>query len=201
MGSFYPRTTTRVECIHHYEKWRAEGIRNIPRFNRNKQGDWNGVSQERKKAAGSAACAVVGLCFFEEIGLGRDLGEEIRAYLKDTRQTLAGGIAEIACLVAEGQFACGLAVFAGRDKFRGGRQQPIGGQRRGLFHDTFFGRKIRDPTDKEICRFLADLLGGLVFKQPLAGLIDQDILMISRFHRQHGNVGGVEAEQPFVLEM
>ncbi len=70
-----------------------------------------------------------------------------------------------------------------------------------MFHDAFFGRKIRDPADKEICRLLAYFLGGLVLEHPLAGLIDQDILMISRLHRQHGNIGVVEAEQSLVLEV
>lgn len=137
----------------------------------------------------------------KEFGSGGNLSEKVRTHLKHPMEPLAGRIEKIACPATKCQFSNCLTVFPGSNKFSTWYQESIGSQWGGLFRDTFFSRKVRYPADEEIGSFLGNLHHGLVFEHPLIVLMDQHVLLVSRFHRQHRHVHRVESKEAFVLKI
>ena len=110
--------------------------------------------------------------FGQEFRLGRNLVEEIGTGLEHALQSLTGGIDEVSSLAAERESPGDLAVSSGGDKFCGRGDEAVGSQRGRLLGDPLLGRQIRHAADEEIGGFLAELLGRLIFEDPLAILID-----------------------------
>ena len=104
--------------------------------------------------------------FGQELGLGRNLVEKIRASLEDALQSFAGGIDEVAGLAAEREAAGDLAVFSGGDKFGRRGDEPVGGQSGRLFGDPFFGREIGHAADEQISGFLTQLSQSVDLRGP-----------------------------------